>query len=96
MELGQVERFLEYLIAALHEADEMIGNEAAQLMAEMHQVSPEAVLTSLINGLDITGRELILVLDDYQFINSQEVHQAVGFLLEHCPNTFHMVIAAMC
>ena len=90
---NQVERFLEYLIAALHKADETIGNDAAQLMAEMHQVSPEAVLTSLINGLEITGRELILVLDDYQFINSQAVHQAVGFLLEHCPHTLHMVIA---
>jgi LuxR family maltose regulon positive regulatory protein len=33
------------------------------------------------------------VLDDYQFIRSQDVHGAVAFLLEHCPNTLHLVIA---
>ena len=34
------------------------------------------------------------MLDDYQFINSQAVHEAVAFLLEHCPRTFHLVIAS--
>jgi LuxR family maltose regulon positive regulatory protein len=86
-------RFLKYLVAALGEADDTIGRESAQLMAEMQQVAPEAVLTSLINDLDATEREMVLVLDDYQFINSQAVHEQVTFLLEHCPNTFHMVIA---
>ena len=33
------------------------------------------------------------MLDDYQFISSQAVHEAVAFLLEHCPKTFHLVIA---
>jgi len=55
---------------------------------------PESILTSLINELDITGKELILVLDDYQFINSQAVHEEVAFLLEHLPHTFHLLIAA--
>src|SRR5512145_2720119 len=86
-------RFLKYLVAALGEVDDTIGSESAQLMAEMQQVTPEAVLTGLINDLDATGRELVLVLDDYQFISSQAVHEQVTFLLEHCPNTFHMVIA---
>jgi ATP/maltotriose-dependent transcriptional regulator MalT len=36
------------------------------------------------------------VLDDYQFIKSQAVHEGVTFLLEHCPNTLHMVIATPC
>ncbi len=90
---NQPGRFLDYLIAALQEADPTIGNEAAQLMAGIQQALPEAVLTSLINDLDIAGGEIVLVLDDYQFISSQAVHEEVAFLLEHCPNTFHLVIA---
>lgn len=90
---NQTERFLNYLVAALQEADNTVGREAAQLMAGMQQAPPEAVLTSLINDLDITGREIVLVLDDYQFISNQAVHGEVAFLLEHCPNTFHLVIA---
>src|SRR5574341_1181012 len=91
---NQVGRFLNYLVAALQETDHTVGGEAAQLLAAAQQVPPEAVLTSLINDLDTTSREIILVLDDYQFISSQAVHDAVAFLLEHCPKTFHLVIAS--
>jgi LuxR family transcriptional regulator, maltose regulon positive regulatory protein len=91
---NQAGRFLNYLIAALREADNTIGSEAAQLMAASRQAPPEAVLTSLINDLDTADGEIALVLDDYQFISSQAIHDEVAFLLEHCPKTFHLVIAS--
>ena len=90
---NQVGRFLSYLVAALQEADDTIGNEAEELVAASQRVLPEAVLTSLINDLDSANTEIVLVLDDYQFINSQDVHEQVAFLLEHCPTTLHIVIA---
>jgi ATP/maltotriose-dependent transcriptional regulator MalT len=90
---NQARHFLNYLIAAVREADNTIGNESAQRMGAMQQALPEAVLTSLINDLDVVGREMILVLDDYQFISNQAVHEAVAFLLERCPKNFHLVIA---
>jgi LuxR family transcriptional regulator, maltose regulon positive regulatory protein len=90
---NQGERFLNYLVAALQEADRAIGEEAAQLMEGMQPAPPKAVLTSLINDVDTTGREIVLVLDDYHLIASQAVQEAVVFLLEHCPKTFHLVIA---
>ncbi len=90
---NQAGRFLSYLVAALQEADHRIGNGAEELVAASQQALPEAVLTSLINDLDRANTETALVLDDYQFISSQAVHEAVAFLLEHCPNTFHLVIA---
>ncbi len=90
---NQAVRFLNYLIAALHGADKRIGSDAAQLMAGMQPAPVEAVLTSLVNDLDSIGAEMALVLDDYQFMNNQAVHEAVSFLLEHCPQSFHMVIA---
>jgi len=40
---------------------------------------PKAVLTSLINDLDVAGEEMILVLDDYQFMSNQPVHAQVAF-----------------
>jgi LuxR family maltose regulon positive regulatory protein len=91
---NQPERFLSYLVAALQEADHTIGSEAAQLLAAARQAPPEAILTSLINDLDNAGGEIALVLDDYQLINSQAVHEEVAFLLEHCPRTLHLVIAS--
>src|SRR5271157_1651570 len=88
---NQSGRFLTYLIAALQKADGAIGSEAAQLIATPQQAPPESVLTSLINDLDVTAREIVLVLDDYQCISSQVVNELVVFLLEHQPATFHLV-----
>jgi len=86
-------RFLTYLVATLQAVDDRIGFEAAQLVGGIQQAHPEAVMTSLINDLEGVGKEIALVLDDYQVISSQTVHEAVSFLLEHCPRTFHLVIA---
>jgi LuxR family maltose regulon positive regulatory protein len=87
---NQTERFMNYLAAALHGADQTIGNDAAQLLAEPQHAPLEAVMISLINDLDAAGQEIVLVLDDYQFMKSK----AVAFLLEHCPRTLHVVIAS--
>jgi LuxR family transcriptional regulator, maltose regulon positive regulatory protein len=91
---NQSERFLTYLIAALQSADSRIGNEAAQFMEGIQQPPLEAILASLLNDLDSAGMETTLVLDDYHLISSPAVHEEVAFLLEHCPKTFHLVIAS--
>ena len=91
---NQIERFLNYLVAAFQVTDPGIGKEAEQLLAGIHAVSPDAVLTSLINNLGTLNNDMILVLDDYHFISSQDVHDKVTFLLEHCPGTLHLVIAS--
>jgi len=90
---NQTGRFLSYLVAALQSVDNRIGSEADQLLRAPQPAPPEAVLISLINDLVYADREIVLVLDDYQFIHSQAVHEAVTFLLEHCPDTLHMAIA---
>src|SRR5512136_835929 len=41
---NQAERFLNYLVAALHGADHTIGTEAAQLLAASQQAPLEAVV----------------------------------------------------
>lgn len=86
-------RFLNYLVAALRGADGLVGNEAVPLLAASSQAPDEAVLTSLINDLDAIGTDVVLVMDDYQFISSPAVHETVAFLLEHAPATFHLLIA---
>jgi LuxR family maltose regulon positive regulatory protein len=91
---NQEGRFLTYLVAALQEADPAIGSEARQLMAGLQPAPPEAVLTSLINDLAAASGEIALILDDYQFISSQKVHEQVAFLLEHMPEKLHLVIAS--
>ena len=91
---NRTQHFLRYLVAALQERDNGVGSEAAQLLETVQEIPPEVVLTSLVNELERSGREMALVLDDYQFVKSQAVQQAVEFFLEHCPRTFHLLIAS--
>jgi LuxR family transcriptional regulator, maltose regulon positive regulatory protein len=86
-------RFLTYLVAALQKSVPQLGSHAVQLMAGMQPAPDEMILTSLVNDLDAAGEEIVLVLDDYQFIGEHSVHAAVSFLLEYCPPAFHIVIA---
>jgi LuxR family transcriptional regulator, maltose regulon positive regulatory protein len=90
---SRVGRFLAYLVAALRAADPVVGSEANQLLASSEQLPPEVILSSLINDLEATSGEMALVLDDYHTVSSQAVHEAVTFLLLHCPRTFHLVLA---
>lgn len=90
---NQAQRFLTYLIAALQHTDDRIGREAIELMGGMQQAPADVILTSLINDIETINTEITLVLDDYQLISSQEVHEQMTFLLDHCPKTFHLLIS---
>jgi LuxR family maltose regulon positive regulatory protein len=90
---NQAGKFLRYLAAALQKADERVGLEITQQrMADFQQVPPEFAMTSVINELDAANAEIVLVLDDYQFINSQAVHEQVKFLLNHQPDNLHLLV----
>ncbi|MFN2123122.1 MAG: helix-turn-helix transcriptional regulator, partial [Candidatus Promineifilaceae bacterium] len=90
---NQLHRFLTYLVAAIQTAEHAVGIKAAQLLEAANKVPTDAVLISLINDLDVTGEEIALVLDDYQIIANRDVHEAIVFLMERCPRSFHLVIA---
>jgi LuxR family transcriptional regulator, maltose regulon positive regulatory protein len=91
---NQTGRFLSYLTASLQKANLQIRTEVGHLLAASQEVFPETILTTLINDLDCADCEIVLVLDDYQYISSQAIHEQVTFLLEHCPGAFHLVIAS--
>ena len=91
---NQENRLLNYLVAAIQTVEPAIGSEAAQMLAASQQAPSNVILTSLINDMDSLEREMVLVLDDYQFIKSQAVHEQVTFLLEYCPGCTHLVIAS--
>jgi LuxR family transcriptional regulator, maltose regulon positive regulatory protein len=76
-------RFLAYLTVALQTVGVQVEGEAAVT---------EAYLTALVNQANGVA-PFILVLDDYHFITAHPVHDALTFLLDHLPETMHLVIA---
>jgi LuxR family transcriptional regulator, maltose regulon positive regulatory protein len=85
--------FWTYLIGALQTAAGGVGGHALALL-QSPQPPMEAVLATLLNELDASSNDVVLVLDDYHIIDAREVQDGMAFLLEHLPPQLHLVIAS--
>jgi LuxR family transcriptional regulator, maltose regulon positive regulatory protein len=85
-------RFLRYFIAALQRIQPELGQSALAALDFPQLPSVESLMVPLINDLVECECSLVLVLDDYQAINDLGVHKAVGYLVDHQPPQFHLVI----
>jgi LuxR family transcriptional regulator, maltose regulon positive regulatory protein len=52
----------------------------------------ESILTASINEIARNSGAFILVLDDYHLIDTQAIHEALAFVLEHQPGHMHLVL----
>jgi LuxR family maltose regulon positive regulatory protein len=86
-------RFWEYFIAALRTLQPDIGEITLELLHASQPMPVESVLTPLINDFTGIQQDSLLVLDDYHFVQSEQVHSGINFLLEHLPPRLHLVIA---
>jgi LuxR family maltose regulon positive regulatory protein len=91
---NDISRFLTYFISALQTVDESFGESALSMRLVPQAPSNKAILSELINSIGIYQGDLILVLDDYHAIESQQVHDLVNYFLENQPENIHLVIAS--
>jgi len=92
-------RFLAYFAEALQtiemvrETAGAIGESLLTSLRTPGEPQVEPLLTGLLNDIASVQDPFVLILDDYQLITAQPVHQAVTFLLEHLPPQMHLIIA---
>ena len=84
--------FLEYLIAALHTIFEGVCEKTLALILSPSRPSMHVITTSLINEIDQLPGDCILVLDDYQTIHGQAVHDLLDELLQQSSPLLHLVL----
>ncbi len=90
-------RFLAYLITALARTQllgEDFGLGPLELLNSPQMVPVENVLVPILNQLAETSGKIILVLDDFHLIDSQEVQDTLSYFLDHLPPQLHLVIAS--
>jgi LuxR family transcriptional regulator, maltose regulon positive regulatory protein len=85
-------RFLQYLSAALETVQPGLAEEVSPLLQASDRPNWEAVLTALINRLSALPNEAVLALDDYHLIDTPAIHAALAFLLDHLPQSLHLVV----
>lgn len=86
-------RFLTYLTAALEKNCPGLGAETKSVIHPSPSFNPSTPLAMLINDLQELQQSILLVFDDYHFINNSAIHDGIIFLLEHLPPNVHVVIS---
>jgi LuxR family maltose regulon positive regulatory protein len=86
-------RFWMYLIESIRTVEPSVGEDALSLLRAPGVPLIERVIPTLINELEPVCDPLILVLDDYHLIERADIHETVGFLLEHAHPPLQLVIS---
>jgi LuxR family transcriptional regulator, maltose regulon positive regulatory protein len=88
----QPNQFLLYVSQALQRACNGVGGHAIGLILETSLISPQTIVSTLINDLAETDEEVCLFLEDYHWVSDPAIHDAVASLLRHAPSHFHLVL----
>jgi LuxR family transcriptional regulator, maltose regulon positive regulatory protein len=84
--------FWRYFLAGISRLHPRVGAAASALLGSPQPPSMPSILATLINDLHAVSDDVIFVLDDYQLIESADVHEAMTFLIENRPPRLHMII----
>jgi LuxR family maltose regulon positive regulatory protein len=90
-------RFWIAVFAALHTCVPDVGTTALAMLRSPQPPPINAVVTALLNELAAVGEQgapIVLLLDDYQLIEEQAIHESLLFFLEHLPAYMHLLISS--
>ena len=90
---NDLHRFLIYLVATIQTVDDNIGESALVALQASGNANIEGFLTTLLNEINESLIDIVLILDDYHTIESAPIDNALIFLIEHLPPQMHLVIA---
>ena len=74
--------------------EEDFGDDVLGGMSAVGQRFVGITLSTLINELTELSHQVVLVLDDYQFVTEEDSHESVAFFVEHLPENVHLVISS--
>lgn len=87
-------RFFRYLTSALQEIDPQLGDETYEFIQSTKGSSLEVALTLLINEISTLSKDIALVLDEFNLIESPAILQSLTFLIKHLPGRMHLIVAS--
>lgn len=86
-------RFWRYVIGALQQVHAHLGATSLLLLQSAQPAPVETVVTTLLNDLATLPGNMTLILDDYQVIDAQPIHDGLLFMLDHAPPVLHLILA---
>ena len=87
-------RFLVHIIATISRHIDGFGEAELGLFQAAQNPALQGLLPSLVNQLNANKQPLVLVLDDYHYIDQETVHEVLRFFLEHRPSHFYLALTS--
>jgi LuxR family transcriptional regulator, maltose regulon positive regulatory protein len=86
-------RFWSYVIRSLQTIEPSIGETALSALPAAGPDLADVAVAPLINDLAASGRQLVLVLDDYHLLRGEAIHGSVSSFIRHLPPGVQLAIA---
>jgi LuxR family maltose regulon positive regulatory protein len=96
-------RFWSYVIAALQTVNPDLGKTIFTALQTPQPPSLQSLLTELINEISTesdhtskiqSGKQKVLVLDDYHLITDSRIQKLMVFFLENLPSQMHLILSS--
>jgi len=91
---NDVATFIGYVAAALNVADGAIGADVMELARGGPMPRSATLITRLLNQVAANDHRYALIIDDYHFVQSSAIDEALSQLIGHAPNNLDIVIAS--
>jgi len=85
-------QFWTYFSTSLQQLRPDLGAAGLALLQSPQGPPIQSILTGLINDLSAFPDTFATVLDDYHVIDSQPIHEALAYLIDHLPVNMNLVI----
>jgi ATP/maltotriose-dependent transcriptional regulator MalT len=89
---NDLKQFLTYVLTALGQAVENLGQAALEVVENTQEISLQHVLGLLINDLHDLDQPTILVLEDYHLIENEKIDQVIESTLNQAVVNLHLVM----
>lgn len=88
--------FWSYFIYSLNRLrpEQKFGEQSLDLLYSCNRPSIESILTVLINEINQCKEDLVMVLDDFQFINNPVIYESFKYLIDYLPPGLHIYISS--
>ena len=86
-------RLWTHVAAALERAGCVLADDLAAFMAANSGDVMTYVLPTLVNALAAMREDIVILLDDFHFVNDPACHDQVEFFIEHLPRQAHLLIS---
>lgn len=86
--------FWSCVLASIRESVPGFGASISFLTEQESAASYESAMAALINELHQVIGEMVIIADDFQFIELPAIHQSISYLVNHLPAHIHLYIAS--